>query len=171
MACRSSRSSRISTATTNRTVGWRVPAPFVIAAKDFETFGEAILKKLIAEIARVEPSNLNGPRASRAARSESGYFSLIRHLVDAGLGAGLILFAAGRARHSDRPDHVFAGHDRQRACRRDDVVQVNKGKQWVVLEALGHRRGRAAERARRVGFFEAVFHGVRGRCRRRAPAG
>jgi hypothetical protein len=39
------------------------PGAFVIAAKDFETFGEAILKKLIAEIARVEPSDVNGPRA------------------------------------------------------------------------------------------------------------
>ena len=32
------------------------PGAFVITAKDFETFGEAILKKLIAEIARVGPS-------------------------------------------------------------------------------------------------------------------
>ena len=31
------------------------PGAFVIAAKDFETFGEAILKKLIAEIANVPP--------------------------------------------------------------------------------------------------------------------
>ena len=30
------------------------PGAFVIAAKDFETFGEAILKKLIAEIAGVD---------------------------------------------------------------------------------------------------------------------
>ncbi len=31
------------------------PGAFMIAAKDFETFGEAILKKLIAEIANVPP--------------------------------------------------------------------------------------------------------------------
>src|SRR5205807_3684888 len=31
------------------------PGAFVIAAKDFETFGEAILKKLIAEIAGIPP--------------------------------------------------------------------------------------------------------------------
>lgn len=31
------------------------PGAFVIAAKDFETFGEAILKKLIAEIAGISP--------------------------------------------------------------------------------------------------------------------
>jgi hypothetical protein len=40
------------------------PGAFMIAAKDFETFGEAILKKLIAEIARIEPSDVDpdGPR-------------------------------------------------------------------------------------------------------------
>ena len=31
------------------------PGAFVIAAKNFETFGDAILKKLIAEIAGVLP--------------------------------------------------------------------------------------------------------------------
>ena len=35
------------------------PGAFVIAAKDFETFGEAILKKLIAEIAGTEPVRLS----------------------------------------------------------------------------------------------------------------
>src|SRR2546423_8899851 len=36
------------------------PGAFVIAAKDFETFGEAILKKLIAEIAGVIPGRAGG---------------------------------------------------------------------------------------------------------------
>ena len=40
------------------------PGAFVIAAKDFESFGEAILKKLIAEIAAVTPAAL--AQASRA---------------------------------------------------------------------------------------------------------
>ena len=35
------------------------PGAFVIAAKDFETFGEAILKKLIAEIAATQPTRLS----------------------------------------------------------------------------------------------------------------
>src|ERR1043166_3321199 len=35
------------------------PGAFAIAAKDFETFGEAILKKLIAEIAGIEPIRLS----------------------------------------------------------------------------------------------------------------
>jgi Protein of unknown function (DUF1194) len=34
------------------------PGAFVIAARDFDTFGEAILKKLIAEIAAVTPADL-----------------------------------------------------------------------------------------------------------------
>ena len=43
------------------------PGAFVIAAKDFETFGEAILKKLIAEIANVPPEP-SAPHVSYAAR-------------------------------------------------------------------------------------------------------
>ena len=46
------------------------PGAFVIAAKDFETFGEAILKKLIAEIANVPPLELqaSAPPVSASAR-------------------------------------------------------------------------------------------------------
>ena len=46
------------------------PGAFVVAARDFETFGEAILKKLIAEIANVQPppERPSAPRASYAAR-------------------------------------------------------------------------------------------------------
>jgi len=39
------------------------PGAFVIAARDFETFGEAILKKLIAEIAARDEPALGAPRA------------------------------------------------------------------------------------------------------------
>jgi hypothetical protein len=39
------------------------PGAFVVTAKDFETFGEAILKKLIAEIAGVDPEVPPGARA------------------------------------------------------------------------------------------------------------
>jgi hypothetical protein len=45
------------------------PGAFVIAAKDFETFGEAILKKLIAEIADVSPTVIPGPREARSPES------------------------------------------------------------------------------------------------------
>ena len=43
------------------------PGAFVIAAKDFNTFGDAILKKLIAEIANLPPG-ISAPHASVAAR-------------------------------------------------------------------------------------------------------
>jgi len=47
------------------------PGAFVIAARDFETFGEAILKKLIAEIAARDSSAPDAPRAvARSARAE-----------------------------------------------------------------------------------------------------
>src|SRR3954471_12989546 len=36
----------------------------------------------------------------------------IRDLGDAGIGADLVLFAARRARHADRTDHLVAGLDR-----------------------------------------------------------
>ena len=39
------------------------PGAFMIVAKDFETFGEAILKKMIIEIAANEKSS--GPRVKR----------------------------------------------------------------------------------------------------------
>ena len=40
------------------------PGAFVIAAKDYETFADAILKKLIAEIAATKPSDLAQIRAA-----------------------------------------------------------------------------------------------------------
>ena len=43
------------------------PGAFVVAAKDFETFGEAILKKLIAEIAGIDPAEVIGAQASARA--------------------------------------------------------------------------------------------------------
>jgi hypothetical protein len=45
------------------------PGAFMIAAKDFETFGEAILKKLIAEIAGVSPIVIPGRREAASPES------------------------------------------------------------------------------------------------------
>jgi hypothetical protein len=45
------------------------PGAFVIAARDFETFGDAILKKLIAEIAGVNPAVIPGPSEARSPES------------------------------------------------------------------------------------------------------
>ncbi len=64
--CRSSRSSPTSTATIEQNVIGG-PGAFVIAAKDFETFGEAILKKLIAEIANAPPEPASAQHASASA--------------------------------------------------------------------------------------------------------
>jgi hypothetical protein len=41
------------------------PGAFVVAAKDYETFGEAILKKLITEIAANERQQSDGPSKLR----------------------------------------------------------------------------------------------------------
>ena len=43
------------------------PGAFVVVAKDFETFGEAILKKLIAEIANAPPEPASAQHASASA--------------------------------------------------------------------------------------------------------
>src|SRR2546421_12454028 len=48
-------------------------------------------------------------------RIDAHLFELIGDLVEAGLGAGLVLVAAGRARYADRADHVFPDLDRQPA--------------------------------------------------------
>ena len=66
MGCRSSPSSRTSIAISEQNVIGG-PGAFVIAAMDFNTFGDAILKKLIAEIADLPPEP-SAPHASVAAR-------------------------------------------------------------------------------------------------------
>ena len=43
------------------------PGAFMIAARDFDTFGEAILKKLIAEIAGIAPDVIPGAQAQARA--------------------------------------------------------------------------------------------------------
>ena len=45
------------------------PGAFVIAAKNFETFGDAILKKLIAEIAGIDPAVIPGRREAASPES------------------------------------------------------------------------------------------------------
>ncbi len=57
------------------------PGAFVIAAKDFETFGEAILKKLIAEIASIDPAVI--PAHREAVSPESITTSGEQALADA----------------------------------------------------------------------------------------
>src|ERR1043165_541195 len=72
----------------------------------------------------------------------------IGDLVDAGLGADLVLLAARRARHADRPDDVVADLDGQRALRCDDVRQPHQRELRIVLIAFGELARRLAEWAR-----------------------
>ena len=84
------------------------PGAFVIAAKDFNTFGDAILKKLIAEIAGIEPASTGESReAGLRPASRSHSLQLVGDLVETGLHADLVLLAAGRIRdRRERLQHL-----------------------------------------------------------------
>src|SRR5258708_20938078 len=88
-------------------------------------------------------------------------FQCIRRLVDAGLGADLILLAAGRSRDADRADHIVAGLDRQGALGGHHVAEMDKGRGRVVLDPLDELPRRHAKGARRICLAEGVLHGVR----------
>src|SRR5258705_1513436 len=71
-------------------------------------------------------------------------FELVGDLVEPGLGAGLILVAAGRTRHADRADDVLADLDRQPAGGGADAGQPERGARRIVLLPLRElARGRA----------------------------
>src|SRR5262252_2972658 len=72
---------------------------------------------------------------------ERGLLQVGGHLVDAGLGACLVLFAAGRAGHPNRADRLVADLDRQRALRRGDVGQKQRTGIRVALDARGEFAG------------------------------
>src|SRR5882762_7951533 len=63
-------------------------------------------------------------------------FELVGDLVEPGLGAGLILVAAGRTRHADRAADVLADLDRQPAGGGADAGQPERGARRFVLVAL-----------------------------------
>src|SRR3954452_13916298 len=63
------------------------------------------------------------PSTRRSCWPSSSLFELIGDLVDAGLGARLVLVAARRAGNADGADRLFAGLDRQRAAGRDHVAK------------------------------------------------
>src|SRR5712664_4210612 len=88
-----------------------------------------------------ERYSISGKRGLRGTRTHAlavngRLFQRIRHLVDAGLGADLILLAARRSRNTDRADHVVADLDRQGALGGDHVGEVDEGRGRVVLDAL-----------------------------------
>src|SRR3977135_4750998 len=59
--------------------------------------------------------SISGKRRLTAPAVNRLLFQRIGCLVDAGLGADLILLAAGGPRDADRADHIVAGLDRQGA--------------------------------------------------------
>src|SRR4051794_36171880 len=61
---------------------------------------------------------VGSPRAS--------LLELVGDLVDAGLGAGFILVAAGSAGDADGTNRFHADIDRQRAARRDHVAETQR---------------------------------------------
>src|SRR5690349_1946233 len=88
-------------------------------------------------------------------------FQLIGDLVEPGLGAGLVLVAAGRARYADRADNVIADLDRQPAGGCADVAEPQRETGRVFLLPLAELARGGAEGARRIGLAEAVFDRVR----------
>src|SRR5437868_8137337 len=88
-------------------------------------------------------------------------FQLVGDLVEPGLGAGLVLVAAGRARYADRADNVIADLDRQPAGGSADITEPQRETGRVFLLPLAELAGRRAEGARRIGLAEAVLDRVR----------
>src|SRR6516165_11974369 len=93
----------------------------------------------------------------------TGHWSLelIGDLVEAGLGARLVLLAAGRAGYADRADDLVADLDRQGALRRDDPAEVHGTHRRIVLDALDELSRRDTEGPRSVGLALAVLHRMR----------
>src|SRR5437762_3300527 len=88
-------------------------------------------------------------------------FQLVGDLVEPGLGAGLVLVAAGRARHADRADDVIADLDRQPAGGSADIAEPQRETGRVFLLPLPELAGRRAKRPRRIGLAKAVLDRVR----------
>src|SRR5258708_38063407 len=66
-------------------------------------------------------------------------FQRIRCLVDAGLGADLILLPAGRSRDADRADHIVAGLDRQGAPGGHHLAEIDEGRGRGGLHPVDER--------------------------------
>ena len=76
-------------------------------------------------IVSVSPVLESSVRKRAGWRRRAPSLELIRHLVDAGLGAGLVFFAAWRTRNSDGADDLVADLDRQCTLRRNDPGQMH----------------------------------------------
>src|SRR5258708_16939175 len=80
--------------------------------------------------------SISGKRRLTARAVNGLLFQRVRCLVDAGLGADLILLAAGCSRDADRADHIVADLDRQGALGSDPVAEMDAGRGPVVLYPL-----------------------------------
>ena len=81
----------------------------------------------------MKPGRGGGLHARRPAKLLIPLLQLIGHLVEPGLDACLILFAAWGARCAGRADDVIPDLDRERALVGDDVAQVDQGERRIGL--------------------------------------
>src|SRR5919197_1460497 len=86
-----------------------------------------------------------------------GLPELVLDLVDARLGADLVLVAARGARHADRANRLFADHDRQCAARGRDIGEEELPGHWSLADILGELARGDADRARRIGLLPRIF--------------
>src|SRR5580704_3059675 len=111
-------------------------------------------------------SDCGGRREARPCRSadSADLTQAILDLVDAGLGAGLVLVEAGRAGVADGADEIVAGPDRHATARHQDVVDVlHAGDFGALLDGGCPCRGWPVERRGREGLAEGAVDGVRAR--------
>src|SRR5262249_12705542 len=107
-----------------------------------------------------------GPSFGQVAHPIEGgvLLQLIRHLVEPGFDASLVLVAAWSAGSAGRAYGFVADLDRQRAGQGDDVGQMQDIAEYRIgLDALGQRTRWTAQSARRISFAERVFQSVRRR--------
>src|SRR5260221_2035960 len=88
-------------------------------------------------------------------------FELIRDLLDAGLYAGFVLFAAGSAGDACCADHLVADLDGQRAAPGGEAGEILGTHLGILFQSFFHLARGDAESAGGVGLLEAVLHGMR----------
>src|SRR5262245_43207637 len=86
---------------------------------------------------------------------------LIGDLIDGGLDAGFVLFAAGSAGGARGANHLLADLDRQRAAPGGEPTEILRPHLRIFLQPFFHLARGNAESARGIGLLEAVLHRVR----------
>jgi NAD(P)-dependent dehydrogenase (short-subunit alcohol dehydrogenase family) len=126
-----------------------------------------------ARRARIQPSAAPAPPLGARARQQTGHQQMVAlfqslksiqaggHLGNTGVGARLVLFAAGGAGDADRADYLVADLDRHAATNRNYIRDLlQKGILRLVSQILKLKRGLPAS-ASSVSLEAAKFHGVR----------